>query len=172
MKLHYVLFVVLGVALLFGCASKSVNETGGTMPKAPSAAAVVEEPPPAAATEAAPEPPPETGPAPADDAVVMVEVPPEPVRPVERFSVQADDYTFTPSTITVKKGSKVVLSVTAVDRTYGFAIMAFGVNQEIPAKETAEITFVADEAGTFEIKNTRITSGAAYGMKGSLVVEE
>lgn len=169
MKLHYLILVVLGVALLFGCASKSANETGGAMPKAPSA--TESEPAP----EAAPEPPPEEAqPAPeaGGDEVVMVVVPPEPERPVERFSIQADDYTFNPSTITVKKGSKVVLSVTAVDRTYGFAIMAFGVNQEIPVKETAEISFVADEAGTFEIKNTRITSGAAYGMKGTLVVEE
>jgi heme/copper-type cytochrome/quinol oxidase subunit 2 len=90
--------------------------------------------------------------------------------PLESFDITAKDYEYSPSTITVKKGSRVRISVTAVDRTYGFAIMDYGVNQLVSANQTIVVSFVAEKTGTFEIKNTHITSGAARSMVGSLVV--
>jgi heme/copper-type cytochrome/quinol oxidase subunit 2 len=107
-----------------------------------------------------------------EDTVVVVEMPEEPEVPVVRFDVTAKDYTYTPSNFTVKKGSRVRFSITAVDRSYGFAIMDYGVSELIMVGQTKVVSFIADKPGTFEIKNTHITSGAARDMRGTLVVEE
>lgn len=167
--MKYLVFALIGLALLFGCAAQkaspkeadSMEKPADSMPK-PDAIengtmekneSVMEN-----NTEAAPPPP----------------APPEPAEadiPVERFDISAENYAFTPSTITVKKGNRVRLEVTAVDRTYGFAIMDYGVNQLVPSGESIVVSFLAEKSGTFEIKNTHITSGAARDMKGTLIVE-
>ena len=162
-----ILLMVLGFVLVFGCA--------GSAPKAQTDELEQAQPPPAAQAPPPPPPPPQAA-EPQDNATVeegpiVIPPPPPDNRPEQRFTVTAKDYAFTPSTITVNKGSRVFISVTAVDRKYGFAILDYNVNQLVDINQTVEVSFVADKAGTFEIKNTHITSGAARGMTGTLVVQ-
>lgn len=166
-----ILLIALGFILLFGCASQkaaqapnvsaekpgeALNKSGGagnvSLPGAEENKTNV--------TENA------TG----GENATVYQPPPEENLPVERFDILAKDYAFTPSTITASKGSRVIIRVTSADRTYGFAIMDYHVNQLVEVNQTIEVSFVADKTGTFEIKNTHITSGSAYGMKGSLIV--
>lgn len=150
------------VLLLFGCAQKAPAEPV-SQPAAPaqeSPAPVVDAPAVENGSEAVSPPPAEPPPAAQEEDI-----------PVESFDIAAKDYAFTPSTITVQKGSRVRIKVTSLDRTYGFAIMDFGVNQLVQAKESAVVSFIAGKAGEFEIKNTHISTGRAYDMKGTLVVE-
>jgi lipoprotein-anchoring transpeptidase ErfK/SrfK len=169
--MRLLLFGILGLILLFGCAQKAAEKPADAMEK-PSDA--MEKPAMEKNTSAAENvsgsamenktetaPPPEAPAAPVEDE-----------RPVERFDVSAQNYEFSPSTITVKKGNRVRIEVRAMDRTYGFAIMDYGVNQLVPSGESVVVSFIAEKSGTFEIKNTHITSGAARNMVGSLVVTE
>lgn len=79
---------------------------------------------------------------------------------------------FDPSAITVKKGEKVRLIVTATDRDHGFQLDAFDVNQVLKKGDTEIIEFTASKAGTFVFKCS-VPCGAGHRrMKGTLVVEE
>ncbi len=91
---------------------------------------------------------------------------------VHEISMTAKKYEFSPSVITVKKGEKVRLIITATDRDHGFKLDAFGINQVLKKGDPATIEFTADKAGTFEFKCS-VFCGMGHGkMKGKLVVEE
>jgi cytochrome c oxidase subunit 2 len=164
------LFGLLGLMLLFGCAQKAPEKPAEAMEQP---AGEMEKPADSMEKPSVPEN--ESGGVMENktEATAPPEVPSvEEDVPVERFDITAQNYAFNPSTITVKKGNRVRLEVTAVDRTYGFAIMDYGVNQLVPSGQSVVVSFIAEKSGTFEIKNTHITSGAARDMIGSLVVTE
>jgi len=88
------------------------------------------------------------------------------------FTMTAKKYAFDPSVITVKKGEKVRLLITAIDHDHGFKLDAFDINQVLKKGEIETIEFTADKAGTFEFKCS-VYCGLGHGkMKGKLVVEE
>jgi len=91
---------------------------------------------------------------------------------VKSFDMIAKQFEFVPGTITVKKGDTVKLTITSTDVEHGITIPEFGVNQTIPAGQTATVEFVASKAGTFEF-HCNVFCGEGHGeMKGKLVVEE
>jgi cytochrome c oxidase subunit 2 len=91
---------------------------------------------------------------------------------VHEFKMTAKKYQFDPNTITVKKGEKVRLIITALDRDHGFKLEAFGINQKLMKGDPATIEFTADKAGTFPFQCSEFC-GLGHGkMKGKLVVEE
>ncbi len=164
---------VVAALLLFGCAaqtggnvSKSIQQTGNntTQPTVvqPSGTAVN------TTNTTAPAEAPNT--AASSNETVVVTSPPLPQGPVQPLSVTMSNYAFSPSNISVKKGSTVQLTVTSVDRTYGFAIPAYNINSKVDAGKSDTITFVADKTGTFPIKDSYVVSGAAYNMVGTLTV--
>jgi len=88
------------------------------------------------------------------------------------FTMTAKKYEFDPNVITVKKGEKVRLLITAADHDHGFKLDAFDINQVLKKGSTATIEFTADKAGSFEFKCS-VFCGMGHGkMKGKLVVEE
>jgi cytochrome c oxidase subunit 2 len=88
------------------------------------------------------------------------------------FIMTANNYAFDPSVITVKKGEKVRLFITAVDRDHGIKIQGYDIDQVLKKGSTATIEFTADKAGTFEFKCS-VYCGHGHGkMKGKLIVEE
>jgi cytochrome c oxidase subunit 2 len=93
--------------------------------------------------------------------------------PVESpIQVTARKYRFEPSTITVHKGTRVRLEVTAIDTTHGIEIKEFGVKRELKKGRGEVVEFVADKAGRFEIKCSKFC-GLGHGrMKGMLIVTE
>jgi heme/copper-type cytochrome/quinol oxidase subunit 2 len=83
----------------------------------------------------------------------------------------AEKYDFQPDTVTVKKGDRVKLVITAVDHDHGFRIDTFQINQKLPKGEPVTVEFTADQAGTFLFQCSRFCGLGHKKMKGRLVVE-
>ena len=94
------------------------------------------------------------------------------------IDIVAGNWEFEPSTITLKKGEKVVLRIRSADVAHGFAVDELGLNVNIPAGQTVEVEFTPDKAGTFT-SYCSVFCGfdASIGkghesMKGTIIVEE
>lgn len=84
----------------------------------------------------------------------------------------AKKYEFDPSVITVKKGEKVRLIITATDRDHGIKIEGYDINQRLKKGVPTMIDFTADKAGEFPFKCS-VACGMGHGrMKGKLIVQE
>jgi cytochrome c oxidase subunit 2 len=88
------------------------------------------------------------------------------------FTMTAKNYEFDPGVITVKKGEKVRLFVTATDRDHGIKIQGYDIDQVLKKGATETIEFTADKVGTFEFKCSVYCGMGHRKMKGKLVVEE
>ena len=88
------------------------------------------------------------------------------------FTMTAKNYEFDPGVITVKRGEKVRLLITATDRDHGIQIKDYDINQVLKKGATATVEFTADKAGTFEFKCSVYCGMGHRKMKGKLVVEE
>jgi cytochrome c oxidase subunit 2 len=91
---------------------------------------------------------------------------------VHEFTVTAKQFEFDPSVITVKKGEKVRLMITAIDHNHGFKLEAFDIDQVLKKGDPTLIEFTAAKAGTFEFKCSVYCGKGHRKMKGKLVVEE
>jgi len=80
-------------------------------------------------------------------------------------------YRFTPDVIKVKKGDRVRLVVTALDRDHGFKLEAFQIDKKLPKGEPVAVEFTADRAGTFPFQCSQFCGLGHKKMKGQLVVE-
>jgi len=88
------------------------------------------------------------------------------------FQMTAKKYQFDPNVVTVKKGERVKLVITALDRDHGFKLEAFGINQKLKKGDPATIEFTADKAGTFPFQCSDFCGFGHGKMKGKLIVEE
>ena len=159
------LLIVLTIAFIFITACGEQTTVYST--PAPSSPVPKESPQPA--------PPPRTAP----QEVPETEIPgPEQAAPsreagteaVMEISMVAKRFSFEPSTITVKKGTKVKITVSAADVPHGIAIPGYGINAPINPGTPTVVEFVADRAGTFEFYCS-VYCGSGHGtMKGSLIV--
>jgi cytochrome c oxidase subunit 2 len=91
---------------------------------------------------------------------------------VHEITITASSYQFDPAVITVKKGDKVRLIVTATDRRHGINIDGYDIDQTLKPGEPTTIEFTADKAGTFEFKCSVYCGMGHQKMKGKLIVEE
>ncbi|MBI2476565.1 cupredoxin domain-containing protein [Candidatus Uhrbacteria bacterium] len=91
---------------------------------------------------------------------------------VVEFNVAAKQWAFEPSTITVKKGQTVRLSVTSADVAHGLAIPAFAVTARLEPGKTTSVEFTADQTGSFPFFCNVICGEGHSGMKGTLIVTE
>ena len=91
---------------------------------------------------------------------------------VHEITVTAKQFEFDPGVITVKKGEKVRLIITATDHDHGFKLEAFDINQVLKKGDPTIIEFTAVKAGTFEFKCSVYCGRGHRRMKGQLVVEE
>lgn len=98
--------------------------------------------------------------------------PPSPAGAAHEIKMTARKYEFDPSAITVKKGERVKLLITALDRDHGFKLEVFGINQKLKKGETATVEFTADKSGTFPFQCSEFCGFGHGRMKGKLVVEE
>jgi cytochrome c oxidase subunit 2 len=87
-----------------------------------------------------------------------------------KITMTAKKYEFDPSTITVQKGQKVQIEVTALDRTHGIEIKEFGVKAKLEREKKVVVEFTADRAGEFQIKCSQFCGFGHGRMKGKLVV--
>jgi len=84
----------------------------------------------------------------------------------------AKKYEFNPSTITVKKGERVRLIITALDKDHGIKIDAFEVNHILKKGTAATVEFTADKAGEFPFQCSKFCGFGHGKMKGKIIVEE
>ena len=107
---------------------------------------------------------------------------------VQVIEVTAKKYEYNPSTIRVKKGTKVELKIRALDKTHGFKIsqypdgsdgkgapgLAFTDFQDgwkVEKDSDTVIDFTANEPGTYTFKCSNFCGFGHLHMKGELVVE-
>ena len=88
-------------------------------------------------------------------------------REMVEVTLSAKKWIFKPSEITVKRGSKVQLTIVPSDLEFTFAVPGLGVEQKVSGE--TKVDFTAENTGSFEF-----TCGSCEewrGMKGTLVVE-
>lgn len=85
--------------------------------------------------------------------------------------IMADNWTFSPSVISAKKGEDVTIQVTGAAGVHGFSIPDLGVNVNVSPGQTVSVTLPTDTVGTFGFRCS-IPCGAGHKeMKGVVVVE-
>lgn len=98
-----------------------------------------------------------------DDAGVGAET-------TQTFNIVAQQFSFSPSTITVNQGDTVVFNLTSIDVPHGFSLPQFNVSEIITPGETTTVEFVADTTGTFTFACSLVCGSGHAGMTGTLVV--
>ena len=87
--------------------------------------------------------------------------------------VSAERFAFTPSEITVERGTVIEFHLTSDDTDHGFRIVGTDVNAEIPKRRRGEtvVQYVADTAGTFVIECSRPCGAGHTAMRATLKVK-
>ncbi len=91
--------------------------------------------------------------------------------PVKTFTVTGSNFAFSPSTLTVNKGDKVVINFVNSGGTHDFKIDEFGVaTAQINGGQSQTVSFTADKTGTFEYYCS-VGTHRQMGMVGTLTVK-
>ena len=88
------------------------------------------------------------------------------------IKIAARKYEFTPNSITVRKGDRVKLLITALDHDHGFKLEDFGVELVVKKGNTAQAEFTADKVGKFAFRCSHFCGLGHSKMRGELIVEE
>lgn len=92
--------------------------------------------------------------------------------PEREIHITAKKFTFTPDTITLKKGEPVVLVLSSQDRKHGFSLRAFGIRADVNPGETARIRLTPDKTGKFTFTCDVFCGDGHEDMTGTVVVTE
>ncbi len=91
--------------------------------------------------------------------------------PIKEFTVTGNNFSFTPSVMTVKKGDKVKITFKNANGFHDFKLDEFDVaTQRIQAGGEEKVEFLAYKTGTFEYYCS-VGDHRAKGMRGTLKVE-
>ena len=82
-------------------------------------------------------------------AVVATAVIAQELKPANVVAISAKRFEFTPNQVTLKKGEKVTLRVTASDRDHGFLQEDLGIDLDLQPGKVSEITITPQTAGRF-----------------------
>lgn len=94
-----------------------------------------------------------------------------PVSPVKEFTMTVQNWKFSPSVITVKKGDKVRLHITSIDIEHGFDLKEFNINVVLEPGVSQVVEFMASKKGTFHFRCS-VPCGAGHrDMKGTIIVQ-
>ncbi|MBI5391243.1 cupredoxin domain-containing protein [Candidatus Woesearchaeota archaeon] len=157
MNKGWVIIAILSIMLIAGCAKQQ-----GAQPPVQNSGT----PPPAAQPA-----PVDEGIQAIDDAVTALDDLEDNGSAAVTIALIAQQFKFEPSTITVKKGTKVTLKITSLDVPHGFSIADFNVDAQLQPGATQDVSFVADKAGTFTFRCNLYCGEGHSGMQGTLVVE-
>ncbi|HEX2522690.1 MAG TPA: cupredoxin domain-containing protein [Terriglobia bacterium] len=94
-------------------------------------------------------------------------------RKVQKVSVIAERFNFTPSRIKVKQGTLLEITLTSDDTFHGFRIPSMQINQVIPARGrgSVKVLFDAKEKGSFAFECSRPCGAGHTMMRGVIIVE-
>ncbi|MBR9706677.1 hypothetical protein GOV14_06600 [Candidatus Pacearchaeota archaeon] len=90
---------------------------------------------------------------------------------VKEFRVEAFQFGFEPSTITVNKGDTVRIIANSRDVPHGFAIDEYGINLYLDGLRSKTIEFTADKTGTFIYYCNVPCGGEHSSMRGRFIVK-
>ena len=90
---------------------------------------------------------------------------------VKEFNLEAYQFGYSPETLPVKKGDVVKIHATSKDVPHGVFIKEYGINATVKKGEVADIEFVADKTGEFEIRCSVYCGAGHRTMKARLIVE-
>jgi len=88
-----------------------------------------------------------------------------------QIKVTARKYEFSPDVIKAKRGDRIKLVITALDRDHGFKLEPFHIDQKLPKGEAVTVEFTADQAGTFQFECSHFCGLGHKKMRGQLTVE-
>ena len=91
--------------------------------------------------------------------------------PHQTIQMTAECYEFKPEVLRVPAGTLVTLEITALDRTHGFALDAFGIDERLEKGEKKVIEFFASERGEYAFDCSHFCGLGHLGMNGKLIVE-
>lgn len=90
---------------------------------------------------------------------------------IKEFTITAESWKFSPSTITVNEGDTVKLHIKSIDISHGFGLPEFGITERLEPGVIVDVEFVADKKGTFTFSCTVFCGIGHSGMNGQLIVE-
>ena len=86
-------------------------------------------------------------------AVLIVPAQPTRAAPQERHvRIEASQFQYTPSVISVNPGDRVTIDLTSNDVVHGLYVDDYDVSITADPGQTTRLTFVADKAGTFALR--------------------
>lgn len=89
----------------------------------------------------------------------------------KEVQITAKKYEFSPNTVEVAAGTKIIFKITALDREHGFEIGNVKDScVKIKKGETATVEYLAEKPGTVEFKCCVFCGFGHHGMKGKIVV--
>ena len=88
--------------------------------------------------------------------------------------ISAERFTFTPSQITVKRGTMIEFRLRSEDTNHGFKIVGSASNVIIPKRGRGEatLTFHADTPGRYTFECSKMCGAGHSFMRGEIIVEE
>jgi len=88
--------------------------------------------------------------------------------------ISAERFTFTPSRVTVKRGTVIEFRLRSEDTNHGFKIVGSPANVIIPKRGRGEatLTFTAETPGRYNFECSKMCGAGHSFMRGETVVEE
>ena len=92
---------------------------------------------------------------------------------IQKVSVVAERFNFTPSKIKVKEGTLLEITLTSDDTFHGFRMPSAKINQVIPARGrgSVKVVFDAKEKGSYAFECSRPCGAGHTMMRGVIIVE-
>lgn len=95
-------------------------------------------------------------------AIAFVPTPMTMAAPTDRhFRIEASRFQYTPAAMTVNPGDHVTIDLVATDVVHGLYIDGYDLNVVADPGQTASLSFVADQVGTFRFRCS-VTCGALH----------
>ncbi len=91
---------------------------------------------------------------------------------VQTLTMTADNFTFTPNTVTAKRGVKVRILATSLDVEHSLAIPGLQINANMPVGKTVTVEFTPEQAGSFPFRCAVFCGSGHRAMTGTLIVTD
>ena len=101
-------------------------------------------------------------------------LPAQPAPPEQTVDIAAERFSFTPSEVKTRVGTKLTIRLTSDDTAHGFRIIGSHVNIEIPkrGRGVTTVSFTPEAAGRYTFECSKLC-GAGHGfMRGVIVAED
>ena len=98
----------------------------------------------------------------AGTVIAFAPLPMQPASPQARtFRMDASQFAYSPAEITANQGDTITIELVSTDVVHGFYLDTYGVSVTADPGQTARLTFVADQPGSFRFR-CNVTCGAMH----------